>query len=402
VTGADLVAQAGESAARPDSPDLPSSRLPITYEKQLLLVLDNCEHLIEACAWLAERVLSDCPEVTILATSREALGVPGEKAWLLPSLSLPEDGSEFDLRNIFQSEAVSLFIERAADILPDYQPSEIDAPTIAQICLRLDGIPLAIELAAARMNLLSVQEIAARLDRRFSLLTDGSRTALPRHQTLLAAIEWSHDLLGEPERILFRRLSIFAGSFTLEATEDICASQEIASDEVLTLLGRLADKSLLKVESAPQDPDLATRYSLLDTIQSLGRLKLDDAEETSWMLDCRTGYYVRLVEAAEPELLGPQQLVCLRRLQEEHNNLQAVLQRQLDVHDAEGLLRLVGPLWRYWWMLSQHNEGREWLEKALALPGPQPPLLRAKALNGAGILARGQGDFDSQHFPQKT
>ena len=380
----------------PDSLSLPLLEGIVEHlqEKQLLLVLDNCEHLIESCATLVERVLGDCPKVTILATSREALGVSGEKAWLLPSLSLPGGGSALGFKDIFQSEAVSLFIERAADVVPGFQPGDLEAPTIAQICLNLDGIPLAIELAAARMKLLTVQEIAARLDQRFSLLTGGRRTALPRHQTLQAAIEWSHDLLNETERILFRRLSVFTGSFTLEAAEAICANQEIRSDKVLTLLGRLVDKSLLNVEPTPRDPDLATRYRFLDTIRSYGQLKLDEAGETRWMRVQRTNYYLRLVEAAEPELRGPKQLTWLTRLRQEHNNLRAVLQWSLDTNDIEGALKLVGSLWRYWWMQSHHNEGREWLEKVLSLPGPQPPSLRARALNGAGILARGQGDFD--------
>jgi predicted ATPase len=282
----------------PGSPSLPLLEGIVEYlqEKQLLLILDNCEHLIESCAALVERVLGECPEVTILATSREALGVPGEKAWLLPSLSLPGSGPSLGFDDIFQSEAVSLFIERAADVLPGYQPGELEMPTIAQICQRLDGIPLAIELAAARMKLLTAQEIAARLDQRFSLLTGGRRTALPRHQTLQAAIEWSYDLLNYAERILFRRLSVFAGSFTLEAAEAICVSQEIRGDKVLTLLGRLVDKSLLNVEPAPQDLDMETRYRFLDTIRSFSNLKLDEAGETRQMREQRSSYYLRLVE----------------------------------------------------------------------------------------------------------
>ena len=222
LSGADLVAHAVANALRIQDTSglsLLDEILEYLHDKQLLLVLDNCEHLIEACAALVERTLADCPDVTILATSREALGVPGEKAWSLPTLSLPEPDFSVKLKDIFTSEAVSLFIERTHDVLPGYQPGEADVPAITQICRRLDGIPLAIELAAARMSLLSAQEIAARMDRRFDLLTGGHRTALPRHQTLLAAIEWSHELLSENEVILFQRLSIFAGSFTLKAAE---------------------------------------------------------------------------------------------------------------------------------------------------------------------------------------
>ena len=397
VVGVALVAQAVAKALR--VPDIPGSLLPegiVDYlqDKQLLLILDNCEHLIEACAVLAEQVLGDCLEVTILVTSREALGVAGEKAWLLPSLSLPVRDSSLYLREIYQSEAVRLFIDRTADILPGYEMDDIESSTVAQICLRLDGIPLAIELAAARMNMLSAKEIAARLDNRFSLLTGGNRTALPRHQTLSAAIEWSHDLLNEDERILFRRLSIFAGSFTLEAAEAISVSQDIPGESVLTLLGKLVDKSLLIVEPAPHYPDLATRYRFLDTIRSFGRMKLEEAGETHQILEQQTSYYLHLVETGEPELLGSKQLVWLARLKAEYDNLRAVLQWIVDSHDAERALKLTGSLWRYWWMQSLHNEGREWLGMALSLAGPPLLPLRAKALNGAGILARGQGDYE--------
>ena len=212
----------------PELPDQPLIQgvLEHLHEKHLLMVFDNCEHLIQACANVVEQLLGGCPRLTILATSREALGVPGEKAWRLPSLSTRVEERSTDGSNPPLSEAEILFIERAADAQPGYQPAERDAPIIAQICRRLDGIPLAIELAAARMNLLSLREIAARLDRRFSLLTEGNRTALLRHQTLHAAIEWSYDLLKKEEQALFRRLSIFAGSFTLEAAEAICADEE--------------------------------------------------------------------------------------------------------------------------------------------------------------------------------
>ena len=396
LSGAELIIQAIAKVLRiPESPGLPllEGVLEHLQDKKLLLVLDNCEHLIDACAALVERVLGDCLDVTILATSREPLGVPGEKAWALPSLSLPGQGHSLDTSNIFQSEAVSLFIERAADVLPGYQPGELEAPKIAQICLRLDGIPLAIELAAARMNLLSAQEIAARLDRRFSLLTDGSRTALPRHQTLLAAIEWSHDLLSESERVLFRRLSIFAGSFTLEAVEAICAGNIIHQEEVLTLVGRLVDKSLLTVEPNSLGMDLPTRFRFLDTICSFGRLKLDEAEETRQMRDRHADYYVRLVEAAESELLLPDQVHWFKVLQAENDNLLAVVEWSSQSDQAESALRLVGALWFFWWSQSSSREGNILALKALALPSAaQHKEYRARALNTAGVLQWTLGD----------
>jgi predicted ATPase/DNA-binding SARP family transcriptional activator len=355
--------------------------------KELLLLLDNCEHLIEACAALAERALSYCPHLVILATSREALGLPGELAWALPSLSLPRQGSSAALKDILQSEAVSLFIERAAGFLPAYRPDLEQAATIAQICLRLDGIPLAIELAAARMNLLSVQEIAARLDSRFSLLTGGRRTALPRHQTLWAAIEWSYDLLTPPEQVLFCRLTVFAGSFTLEAAEAVCVDPEIPSTEVLTLVGRLVDKSLLYVDPAPPDLDLPTRYRFLDTIHSFGRFNLDRAGETGKMRSQHAAFYVRLVEMAEPELLSQSQGCWFRLLQAERDNLYAVVEWSAESDQAESALRLVGALLWFWFSHGSTRTGRDFALRALALPSAlQFKQARARALNTAGFL----------------
>ena len=382
--GMDLVAQTVVKALRlPESPSL--SLLEGIYDhlqdKHLLLVLDNCEHLIEACAALAESLLANCPLVTILATSREALGVPGEKAWTLPSLSLPDQSLKF------QSEAVSLFVERASDALPGYKPGETDFPALAHICLRLDGIPLAIELAAVRMNMLSAQEIAARLDQRFSLLTGGRRTALPRHQTLQAAIEWSYDLLSSSEQVLFRRLAIFAGSFTLEAAEAICAAGEIRSDEVLPLVGRLVDKSLLNVEPPRHDADLPTRYRFLDTIRSFGRLKEYEAEETGLMRSRYAAYYVHLVETAEPELNLQNESYWYRLLLAEHDNIRAVVEWGAEFDQAESALRLVGALVWFWFRSGSNREGCDLAVKALSLTSAaQNKKARARALNTAGFM----------------
>jgi predicted ATPase/DNA-binding SARP family transcriptional activator len=396
LAGMDPVAQAVAKILRiPETPGLPLLEGIAEHlrDQQLLLVLDNCEHLIGACAALVEYLLGNCPLVSILATSREALGVPGEKAWPLPSLSLPEDGPSSELSHILQSEAVSLFVERAGDALPGYQPGEADAPILAQICRRLDGIPLAIELAAARMSLLSAQEIAARLDSRFSLLTGGRRTALPRHQTLQAAIEWSYGLLEPAELTLFRRLSIFAGSFTLEAAEAVCADEVIRRDEVLTLLGRLVDKSLLNVEPAPQDTELATRYRFLDTIHSFGSLKLGETGETWRIRDRHADYYVCLVEAAEPELLRRDQVRWSRLLQAENDNLRAVVEWSAENDHAEYALRLVGALVWFWFSYGSSREGRDMALKALDSPSAvRFKHARARALNTAGLLQCLLGD----------
>jgi tetratricopeptide (TPR) repeat protein len=246
------------------------------------------------------------------------------------------------------------------------------------------------------MNLLSAQEIAARLDRRFSLLTDGSRTALPRHQTLLAAIEWSHDLLSEPERVLFYRLSVFAGSFILEAAEAICAGDPIRREEVLTLVGRLVDKSLLTVEPNSYGTDLPTRFRFLDTIYSFGRLKLDEAEETRQMRDRHAEYYVRLVETVEPELLSQNQVHWHNLLQAENDNLRAVFEWSSESAQAESALRLVGALLWFWFSIGSSREGLELTLTALSAPSAVHfHQARARALNTAGYLQWVLGDATS-------
>lgn len=399
LSGVDLVAQTVAKALRlPESPGTPilEGVLEQMRDRQLLLVLDNCEHLIAACAALTERMLEDCPEVSVLATSREALGVPGEKAWLLPSLSLPEPDRTSEFIGIAQSEAVSLFIERTTDLLPAYQPDETEAATVVQICRRLDGIPLAIELAAARMSLLSAREIAGLLDQRFNLLTAGHRTALPRHQTLRAAIEWSYDLLNQNEQALFRRLSIFAGSFTLEAAQTICGDEEIQSDEILTLLGRLLDKSLLQVDPSLRDTGLATRYRFLDTICSFGRLKLEETGEGRCMRDRHAACFVSLVEAAGPELLLSNQGIWYKLLQAENDNIRAVVEWSAESDQAESALRMVGALLWFWWSHGSIHEGLDLTLKALALPSAgRFPEYRARALNTAGYIQWTLGDITS-------
>jgi predicted ATPase/DNA-binding SARP family transcriptional activator len=364
--------------------------------QQILLVLDNCEHLIEACATLVEQLLANCPALTILATSQEALGVRGEKAWLLPPLSLPVDGSlPSTPEEYFRFEAVSLFVQRAAQVLPSYSPTLEEASTIAQICLRLDGIPLAIELAAARLNLLSAQEILARLDRRFSLLTSGHRTAIPRHQTLLAAIEWSYDLLSPAERVLFQRLSVFSGSFSLEAAEAICTGPEITEDDVITVLGRLVAKSFLTVESAPPGSDLPTRYRLPDTIARFGMRKLTEAGEIRRMREQHVAYYVRLVEMAEPELLLHNQVRWFKLLQTEQDNLRAGIDWSVENDQAENGLRLVSALLWYWFSYGSTREGRDLFLRTLACPSAnQFPERQARALNSVGFLMYLLGDLN--------
>src|ERR687898_1356505 len=239
--------------------------------RNLLLILDNCEHLIEACAELAEALLHSCPGLRVLATSREALGITGEVAWSVPSLSLPDLRRLPDIGSLPRYESARLFVERAVAVRPDFVLTEQNASVVAQVCYRLDGIPLAIELAAARAKVLSVEEVADRLDDCFRLLSTGGRTVMLRQHTLRATMDWSHELLPEEERDLFRRLSVFAGDFSLEAAASVCIGADVERDEVLGLLSHLVDKSLVVV----WEKDGETRYRLLETVRQYGQEKLE-------------------------------------------------------------------------------------------------------------------------------
>jgi non-specific serine/threonine protein kinase len=242
-------------------------------DRRLLLVLDNCEHLVEACAALAEQLLKSGPQLRILASSREPLRVSGEATFPVPTLAVPTSQDSIAVETLRQYPAVCLFVDRATAVLPAFGLTDHNAPAVAEICRRLDGIPLAIELAAARVRALSVENIAARLNDRFDLLTGGNRTALPRQQTLRALVDWSYDLLAEKERILFRRLAVFAGGWTLEAAEAVCSGGDVGEGEVLDLLANLVDRSVVTLE-----PE-ASRYGLLQTIRQYAQERLNESGE---------------------------------------------------------------------------------------------------------------------------
>lgn len=358
-------------------------------DRQLLLVLDNCEHLLSACAQLAEKLLRASPGLRILATSREPLGLAGETTFLVPSLSLPEKGSSFSPSDLDGYDASALFLERAKSVLPTFLPTEQNRMSIIRVCQRLDGIPLAIELAAARINVLTVEQIATRLDDRFSLLTARNSTAvLPRHQTLRATIDWSYDLLTEKERILFRRLAVFAGSFTLDAAEEICSSQGIEQGEILDALARLVSKSLLVADILEQRE---ARYHLLETIRQYAFTLLLDSGEENTLRDRHCHWYVNLAEKTEMEWRGPSQKGIFHQLETEHDNLRAALEWSKRT-SAEAGLRLGGALWRFWEIHDHLHEGFQHLTDVLALSQAQPhTAARAKALYGAGYLAMKQG-----------
>lgn len=386
--------------------------------KQMLLVLDNCEHLVDACAALAGELLRTCPELRILATSREALTIAGETTWQVPPLSLPDpqglpDGGEALVAALGQHEAVRLLVDRARSAVPAFAMTVPNAPAVGRLCRQLDGLPLAIELAAARLRALTVEEIVARLDDRFRLLVGGSRIALPRHQTLRALVDWSHDLLSDAERVLLRRLSVFAGGWTVEAAEAVCAfgagdagwaigegGEEPSSPPPPTpsphppfpiweLLSQLVDKSLVLAD----EQDGVTRCRLLETIRRYAAEKLPPSEEA--ILRGRlSAWILAMVEKTEAGLTGPEQVEALATLETEHDNVRLALGWYVDRGEAEPALRLAGALWRFWDVRGHLEEGRAWLARVLALPPTAPRTAgRAKALSGAGILSYLQGDY---------
>jgi predicted ATPase/class 3 adenylate cyclase len=379
-----------EDASRP----LVSTLIAVLRPKCVLLLLDNCEHLIEACAQLSDALLHACARVQILATSREALGIAGETSWPVSSLELPGGQQTAQpVAEIAQCSAVRLFAERAQAVQPRFALTQQNAAVVGQICRRLDGIPLALELAAARLRALSVEQLAARLDQRFRLLTGGSRTALPRQQTLQAAVDWSFGLLSPAEQRLFAQLSVFAGGFSLEAAEAVCTGGEIAREEMLDLLTRLVEKSLVMAETEVGN---AERYRLLETLRQYGRERVLAGDEAAELHDRHAAYYLALTERAEPELHGPRQRHWLDHLEGEHDNLHAALAWCLEQaapgmgDDAAVALetgaRMASALIWYWVYRDHRREAREWLDRVLSAGG-MGPALRAKVLRGAGWLA---------------
>ncbi len=359
--------------------------------KKLMLILDNCEHLIAECARIAETLLRACPGLQILASSREPLGIAGERTWPVPSLSIPESwrdeirGSQAAER-LTQYEAVRLFIDRATAVRPGFKVSNENAPYIAEICWRLDGIPLAIELAAARIRILSLDQIASRLNDQFRLLTGGSRTALPRQQTLRALIDWSFDLLSDQERILLRRLTVFAGGRTLGAVEAVCSDEKLQDFEIIDVLTTLVDKSLVSVEKAPgKEP----RYAFLESVWNYGREKLAEAGESDTLRTRHLEYFLKIAVEAAPHLLGPAQFTWLERLQPDLYNFRYALDSSLEVEGLALLgLSLAVALGRFWEIRSLVVEGRELLANILAHPSNAARTAqRAAALGLAGRLA---------------
>ena len=360
--------------------------------KRLLLVLDNCEHLLSACSALSDLLLRACPAVTLLATSRSPLGIAGETTFSVPSLSLPAPGKPQTAESLSRFEAVALFIQRAQAVQPSFTVTDVNAPAVAQICHRLDGIPLALELAAARVRSLHVEQLAVRLDDRFRLLTGGSRAALPRQQTLRALVDWSHALLSGSEKTLLRRLAVFAGGWTLDAAEAVCTGAVLEDWEVLDGLGSLVDKSLVVYDSA----DGAPRYRLLETIRQYAQEKLTDALEEVAVREAHAAFFLRLVEdlerAARAE--GGEHEDWYECMEAEQENVRAALAWCRSAPSAaETGMALAGASFWYWYYSGRFSEGRTSLQAALTRQEGTTPCARAKALAGAGCMALMLNDY---------
>ena len=375
-----------------EQPGMPLKGLVIDFlrAKHLLLILDNCEHLIDICAQIAEEFLHHAQNIKIIASSREALGISGETVYRVPSLSLPGQ-TPVTCEMVAGFESIQLFVERAMAASPNFRLTDENASSVAQVCQRLDGIPLAIELAASRLRLFSVEQIAVRLDDRFKLLTGGSRTALPRQQTLRALIDWSYDILPSEEQALFRRLSVFAGGWTYEVGEAVCGDQNFMDN-----LSQLINKSLVVL-----DEDNGNRYRLLETIRQYARDKLLDFGEGRQFRDRHLEYFLLFAETAGQNILGVEALGWAKKLQAEHDNIRAALEWCLS-EDVESALRIVGALPYFWITQGYAVEGRRWaldvLEKSKAYPEQDKQLTveqintRANAYLSLCIIATDLGD----------
>jgi predicted ATPase/DNA-binding SARP family transcriptional activator/DNA-binding CsgD family transcriptional regulator len=357
--------------------------------KEMLLLLDNCEHLIDAMARLATDLLHSCPRTRMLATSRERLGVIGELTWPVPSLSAPGAEEAPTVEEIEGYESARLFVDRASMGHPGFELTPENALAVAQVCARLEGMPLAIELAAARIGMLSVGQISERLDHSLNVLTRSGRTANHRHRTLRATLDWSYGLLGEPEQALLGKLSAFAGGFTLEAAESVGAGGGIEVAEVLELITILAEKSLVVAEESWAQ---GARYRLLEPVRQYAGEKLAASGDAEAVRSRHAEFFLALAEEAEPQLKGPHQVEWLDRLETEHDNLRAALSWALGRETDLGA-RMAGALCLFWYTRGYLSEGRSYLEAVVSLDA-LPPTVRARVLDGLGWIAEPQGDYE--------
>ncbi|GII27516.1 ATP-binding protein [Planotetraspora mira] len=355
-------------------------------DRELLLILDTCEHLVEACARLADQLLDRAPNLRIIATSRRSLNARHEYTLAVPPLTVP---SEDPADNPYNNEAVELFSERASVVVPDFVLDEDNVVAVAELCRRLDGIPLAIELAAVRLRTLSVEQILALLADRFSLLAGASRTALPRHQTLRAAIGWSHELCEPAERLLWARLSVFSGDFELEAARSVCAGDNLAPATIADVLSGLVDKSVLLSFATAA----GQRYRLIDTLRQYGGEWLDKLGETAALRRRHRDYYLQLAERSEKSWSGPRQVHWYTRMRQEHDNIRIAVDYCLTTPgEARIGLELLSSLWFLWVACGFAREGALYLERALK-GCPTPSKERCKALWVLAYLRSAQGDL---------
>jgi non-specific serine/threonine protein kinase len=366
-------------------------------DKQCLIIFDNCEHLIEASALQVERLLRACLNLKIICTSREPLRIGGETIYRVPSLSAPHpaQATQMSVEELTNYEAIQFFVDRARAVQPNFEITQENAKAIAQLCYRLDGIPLAIELAAARVKALSVDKIAARLDDRFRLLTGGSRTALPRQQTLRAAIEWSHDLLPTlppAERALLRRLSVFVGGCSLEAIESVCVDDQVNESDVLDLVTQLVDKSLLIMD----DRGSESRYLLLETIRDFAREKLREANETSIFQARHFAHYAELARFANSKLklIGAEQNSWLNRLEADLDNLRAGLEFAIEM-DPHQAIKMAAHLGEFWDRRGHFSEGRLIFRRFIETHSEKLDGALDECLMWDGVLATRQGDYEA-------
>jgi len=361
--------------------------------RKALIILDNCEHLIQSIARLAESLLRACPDIQILASSREALGVAGERTYRVPSLSLPDPKESHTPDSLSQFEAVRLFIDRATLARPDFSVTNENAPAVASLCFHLDGIPFAIELAAARVRSLAIEEIDRKLDQRFRLLTGGSRTALPRQQTLRALIDWSYELLNDAEKALLNRLSVFAGGWGLEDAEAVCDGDPIEAWEILDLLTSLSDKSLIVNDELMG----VVRFRLLETVRQYGQDRLSESGVGQVWKDRHLDHFVALAEEASSHFRGPHQKSWFERMDTEQDNLRTALEWAAEnAGSAQRELRLATALHPWWSVRGHYSEGRARLEHAVRADADadSDPALRCKALTAIGRLAVNQKDVN--------
>jgi predicted ATPase/DNA-binding XRE family transcriptional regulator len=364
------------------------------HEKKLLLVLDNFEHLLEAALEVVGLV-SSCPNLAVLVTSRAPLQVRGERRYLVPPLTLPEPAHTPDVKDVAESPAVELFVERARESSPSFKLTQENALVVDTICRRLEGLPLALELAAAKVSLLGLAALLSRLNQ--ALEIGGARDLPERQKTMRATLRWSYSVLLEEEKLLFRRLYVFAGGFSLEAAEAVGAAGEVTTDEVLGLLGRLVEQSLVAADTNANS-DGEPRYRMLEPVRQYALERLEETGESAQTRRRHAAFFLALAERAEPELHGPDQVECLERLELENGNLRAAMDWALSGGDAEIAARISWAIYQFWWQRGPHVEGRRWVE-AVLLRSDLSLAGRAKALVVAGAFALSHGDYEqSQRY----